>query len=245
VIGLKYEEKAYDELLDWQRKIRKRGNKFGRMSKNVQNKLNAMIPEKVHQVFSEAVKGMVQSVLSGSSLVFKKTFPEMFTLEEKEEKIKEQLDKYRKTATIEGAGTGAGGLLLGLADFPLLLSIKLKFLYDVARIYQYDLKNLEERIFLLMVFQLAFSSDEKRIETLNIIENWDTEKKRLTDLDWKRFQQEYRDYIDIVKMLQLVPGIGAAVGAYANYKLLDRLGETAIYAYRMRYFNQLKNIKAY
>jgi hypothetical protein len=245
VIGLKYEEKAYDELLDWQRKIRKRGNKFGRMSKNVQNKLNAMIPEKVHQVFSEAVKGMVQSVLSGSNLVFKKPFPEMFTLEEKEEKIKEQLDKYRKTATVEGAGTGAGGLLLGLADFPLLLSIKLKFLYDVARIYQYDLKNLEERIFLLMVFQLAFSSDEKRIETLNIIENWDTEKKRLTDLDWKRFQQEYRDYIDIVKMLQLVPGIGAAVGAYANYKLLDRLGETAIYAYRMRYFNQLKNIKAY
>lgn len=242
---MKYEEKAYDELLDWQRKIRKRGNKFGRMSKNVQNKLNAMIPEKVHQVFSEAVKGMVQSVLSGSNLVFKKTFPEMFTLEEKEEKIKEQLDKYRKTATVEGAGTGAGGLLLGLADFPLLLSIKLKFLYDVARIYQYDLKNLEERIFLLMVFQLAFSSDEKRIETLNIIENWDTEKKRLTDLDWKRFQQEYRDYIDIVKMLQLVPGIGAAVGAYANYKLLDRLGETAIYAYRMRYFNQLKNIKAY
>lgn len=242
---MKYEEKAYDELLDWQRKIRKRGNKFGRMSKNVQNKLNAMIPEKVHQVFSEAVKGMVQSVLSGSNLVFKKPFPEMFTLEEKEEKIKEQLDKYRKTATIEGAGTGAGGLLLGLADFPLLLSIKLKFLYDVARIYQYDLKNLEERIFLLMVFQLAFSSDEKRIETLNIIENWDTEKKRLTDLDWKRFQQEYRDYIDIVKMLQLVPGIGAAVGAYANYKLLDRLGETAIYAYRMRYFNQLKNIKAY
>lgn len=242
---MKYEEKAYDELLDWQRKIRKRGNKFGRMSKNVQNKLNAMIPEKVHQVFSEAVKGMVQSVLSGSNLVFKKTFPEMFTLEEKEEKIKEQLDKYRKTATIEGAGTGAGGLLLGLADFPLLLSIKLKFLYDVARIYQYDLKNLEERIFLLMVFQLAFSSDEKRIETLNIIENWDTEKKRLTDLDWKRFQQEYRDYIDIVKMLQLVPGIGSAVGAYANYKLLDRLGETAIYAYRMRYFNQLKNIKAY
>jgi hypothetical protein len=215
------------------------------MSKNVQNKLNAMIPEKVHQVFSEAVKGMVQSVLSGSNLVFKKPFPEMFTLEEKEEKIKEQLDKYRKTATVEGAGTGAGGLLLGLADFPLLLSIKLKFLYDVARIYQYDLKNLEERIFLLMVFQLAFSSDEKRIETLNIIENWDTEKKRLTDLDWKRFQQEYRDYIDIVKMLQLVPGIGAAVGAYANYKLLDRLGETAIYAYRMRYFNQLKNIKAY
>lgn len=242
---MKYEEKAYDELLDWQRKLRRRGNKFGRLSKNVQNKMNGMIPEKVHKALTEAIKGMVQTVLMGSNLVFKNNFPQMFTLEEKETKIREQLDIYRKTATVEGAGTGAGGLLLGLADFPLLLSIKLKFLYDVARIYQYDLKNYEERIFLLMVFQLAFSSDEKRIETLNIIENWDEEKKRFVDLDWQTFQQEYRDYIDLVKMLQLVPGIGAVVGAYANYKLLDRLGETAIYAYRMRYFNRLNNLNAY
>lgn len=242
---LEYEEKAYDELLDWQRKLRRKGNKFGRLSKNVQNKMNDMIPEKVHKALTEAIKGMVQTVLTGSNLVFKNSFPQLFTLEEKETKIKEQLDIYRKTATVEGAGTGAGGLLLGLADFPLLLSIKLKFLYDVARIYQYDLKNYEERIFLLMVFQLAFSSDEKRIETLNIIENWDEEKKRFVDLDWQAFQQEYRDYIDLVKMLQLVPGIGAVVGAYANYKLLDRLGETAIYAYRMRYFNRLNNLNAY
>jgi EcsC protein family len=35
-------------------------------------------------------------------------------------------------------------------------------------------------------------------------------------------------------MLQLVPGIGAAVGAYANYNLLDHLGETAKNAYRLR-----------
>ncbi len=28
---------------------------------------------------------------------------------------------------IEGAGTGAGGIFLGLSDFPLLLGIKVKF----------------------------------------------------------------------------------------------------------------------
>ena len=32
-----------------------------------------------------------------------------------------------KIAAAEGAGTGAGGILLGLADFPLLLGIKIKF----------------------------------------------------------------------------------------------------------------------
>ena len=53
-------------------------------------------------------------------------------------------------------------------------------------------------------------------------------------MDWRVFQQEYRDYIDLVKMLQLVPGIGAVVGAYANYNLMDQLAETAMNVYRMR-----------
>jgi len=51
---------------------------------------------------------------------------------------------------------------------------------------------------------------------------------------WREFQQEYRDYIDIAKLLQLVPGIGAVVGANANSKLMDKLGVTAMNAYRMR-----------
>lgn len=54
------------------------------------------------------------------------------------------------------------------------------------------------------------------------------------NFDWKTFQQEYRDYIDIAKMLQMVPEIGAVVGAYANYKLMDKLGNTAMNAYRLR-----------
>jgi hypothetical protein len=54
------------------------------------------------------------------------------------------------------------------------------------------------------------------------------------EMDWRKFQQEYRDYIDLVKMFQLVPGIGAFVGAYANNNLLKQLGETAMNAYRLR-----------
>ena len=62
---------------------------------------------------------------------------------------------------------------------------------------------------------------------MEIIENWEERKAALLELDWREFQQEYRDHIDFVKMLQLVPGIGAVIGAYANYTLLDQLGETA------------------
>ena len=56
--------------------------------------------------------------------------------------------------------------------------------------------------------------------------------------DWRTFQQEYRDYIDIAKLLQLVPGIGAAVGTVVNYRLTNKLGETAKNAYRLRWLSQ-------
>ena len=84
---------------------------------------------------------------------------------------------------VEGAGTGAGGILLGLADFPLLLSIKMKFLFEAAAVYGFNTKEYEERLFILHVFQLAFSSDEIRKETLKVMEHWDERKQVLVEMD--------------------------------------------------------------
>ena len=70
------------------------------------------------------------------------------------------------------------------------------------------------------------------------MENWDDASKKLPEdieqFDWRNFQQEYRDYIDLAKMAQLVPVIGAPVGIIANYSLIKKLGITAMNAYRMR-----------
>jgi hypothetical protein len=70
------------------------------------------------------------------------------------------------------------------------------------------------------------------------MERWEEFKNELPasidDFDWRTFQQEYRDYIDIAKLLQLIPGIGAAVGAYVNHRLTEKLGHNAMQAYRMR-----------
>ena len=60
----------------------------------------------------------------------------------------------------------------------------------------------------------------------------------LDAIDWRKFQQEYRDHIDLAKMAQLIPLIGAPVGAVVNYRLVDRLGDCAIGAYRMRWFEK-------
>jgi hypothetical protein len=72
------------------------------------------------------------------------------------------------------------------------------------------------------------------------MEHWDhyvnTLPSDINVFDWKTFQQEYRDYIDLAKLLQLIPGIGAVVGAYVNTKLMNKLSVTAMYAYHMREF---------
>jgi hypothetical protein len=232
-----YELKVYDEVQSWRMKTMKPSSLFNRVSKKAQNKINSMIPEKAHQVVTDAIKNMVKATLVGSNLTTKK--PQYgLSLSERDELFSEKLNTYRKTATVEGAGTGAGGIFLGLADFPLLLSIKMKFLFDVAAVYGFDTNHYEERLFILHVFQLAFSSDDKKRETFFVIDNWQEQKEKLVDIDWRVFQQEYRDYIDLVKLLQLIPGFGAIVGAYANYNLLGHLGETAMNAYRLRILSE-------
>ncbi|CAM5729190.1 hypothetical protein SAFG77S_11037 [Streptomyces afghaniensis] len=233
-----YEQRALKEVEEWKWKIQKRSSILNRVSKKAQNKINSYIPAKVHQTLTEAIKQMIQATLAGSNIIKKKN-PSIFrSLQGKDEELTKKISQFQKIAVVEGAGTGAGGILLGLADFPLLLSIKMNFLMEAAATYGYDTDQVEERIYLLYIFQLAFSSEEKRREVLKIIENWEEEKHRVATLNWQDLQQEYRDFIDFVKMLQLVPGIGAAVGAYANYNLMDQLGEAAKNVYRWRYFQE-------
>jgi hypothetical protein len=241
-----YEKTAKHELSLWQEKMIPRVPSLtNRIATNVQNKINKLIPEKAHQVITEAIRHMVQVVLAGSE--FTSTQPLLnASLEEREKLVRERINTYKKMAAVEGAGTGAGGFLLSLADFPLLLGLKMKLLYDIAGLYGLNIRDYQERVYILYIFQLAFSSQQKEEESYHKILKWTTPDRLLAvsmqEFDWRTFQQEYRDYIDLAKMLQLVPGIGAVIGAIANHQLVDKLGETAIQAYRLRWFHQAQNM---
>lgn len=238
-----YEAEAKEELERWLRKMEKSERMTSRFAKNVQNKFNRLIPEKIQQIFTTSIKKMVHATLIGSEYMTKMDKTTTESLEEREKQVRMIIEKYKKTAAIEGAGTGAGGILLGMADFPLLLTIKMKFLFDVATLYGYNVKDFQERLYILHIFQLAFSSEEKKKEVLTTVLHWDdyvknlpNEQTYLENIDWQSFQQEYRDHIDLIKMLQLIPGFGAIVGLAANYHFLDVLGEVAMNAYRLRFF---------
>lgn len=233
----KYEKEIYPELLKWQKEMMSRPSLFNKLSKGLQTKINTWIPEKVHAAITTTIKQMIRAVLFGATHTSSNPATDK-TLELKETGIEERIKNYRNTAAIEGGITGAGGLLLGLADFPLLLGIKLKLLFDIATMYGYDVKNYKERVYILHIFELAFSSHQHRKEVYLKMIDWDERSKKLPDdiekFDWRNFQQEYRDYIDLAKMAQLIPVIGAPVGVVVNYRLIKKLGITAMNSYRMR-----------
>ena len=235
-----YDVLAYAELATWQKKMLQSPSILNNLSKKIQTKINSWIPEKIHNAITVTIRQMIRSVLFGSkyttsSILLNTSFQEL------EEAVLRKIDIYRNTAAMEGGIIGAGGILLGLAEFPILVGIKLKLLFEIASLYGFDITNYKERVYLLNIFELTFSGDENRKKVYLKLIDWEIKSKDLPEnihqFDWRTFQQEYRDYIDLAKMAQLIPVIGAPIGAIVNYRLIKKLGFTAMNAYRMRLLN--------
>lgn len=235
-----YEEQVKIELEFWKREILKKESVLGKLANKVQTKINSYIPTKVHQTITATIKQMVKAVLFGSTYTTSASPDENISLLHREALVKSKIDSYCKTGAAEGGITGAGGFLMSMADFPILIGIKLKMLFEIAALYGYDIKDYRERLYILHIFQLAFSSTKGSQHVFNKIQNWDQQliimPENEDQFDWQTFQQEYRDYIDLAKLAQLLPVVGAAVGAVANYQLIKKLGKTAMMSYRLRLF---------
>jgi len=233
-----YEIAVRDELTRWQQAMQRPPTPFGKLSTRLQRRINRMIPDRVHNIVTAAIKNMTRAVLFGAEYLTRPP-AEGMTLTERDAAVARRIEFYRKAGAAEGGVTGAGGFVLAMADFPLLLSLKMKLLFEIAALYGYSVSDYRERVFILYVFQLAFSSQERRQAVYRHVADWSEHSRQLPEdinqFDWLTFQQEYRDYIDLAKMAQLIPGIGAAVGIVVNYKLLNQLGRTAMNAYRMRW----------
>ena len=232
-----YQQQIRSELAVWQKQMLRRPTVMNWLSKEVQTKVNTWIPEKVHRGITATIKQMIRGVLFGARHTTTKQAAGQ-TLREREAAIEQRIEMYKTTAAVEGGITGAGGFLLGLADFPILIGIKLKLLFDIASMYGFNVDDYKERVYILHIFELAFSSHQHRKNVYLKMVDWDQKSKQLPEdihqFDWRNFQQEYRDYIDLAKMAQLIPIIGAPVGVMVNSRLIKKLGHTAMNAYRMR-----------
>jgi hypothetical protein len=152
-----YEDQMKTELAIWQAEMKKSPSFVNRMSKDLQVRINRVIPEKVHKVITSAIETMTRGVLTGAGFT---TSPGVqgLDLAAREVHVMEKIKFYTNASTAEGAITGAGGILLGLADFPIWLTLKMKMLFEIAAQYGYSVDDYKERVFILYIFQITFSS---------------------------------------------------------------------------------------
>ncbi|WP_297800487.1 EcsC family protein [uncultured Brevundimonas sp.] len=234
-----YENKALAQALSWRTRQHKQPGLWDRSTRATQDKINNIIPEPVHKTVTAVMKQMTKAIMTGSGWIAGGPRTEG-TLEEREKAILDLMKTYRTTAGIEGAVAGAGGFVLAAADLPTLMAIKIKLLFEICAAYGFDSRDPAERLFILRIFHLAFASARQRPAALAALEASIPETDdEPVEIDWRRFQLEYRDYMDVAKLLQLLPVIGAPVGAVVNWRLTSRLAKTAVQAYRLRWFNEV------
>ncbi len=225
------------DLAAWRAAITKPPGPLSGLARKAQVKINQIIPEKVHAAITAAMEGMTKAILTGADFATGSPLHGL-SLNERRAKAAAAIDGWKKTASVEGGISGAGGFLLAAADFPLLIAIKIKLLFEIATLYGHDGTALDERLYILHIFELAFSDAPHRARVLASMDDWDARRAErpgsLEAFDWRAFQQQYRDHIDLAKLAQLLPVVGAPVGAIVNWRLVEHLGATAVMAYRMR-----------
>lgn len=234
-----YEDWARQEVARWRAEVLKPPGPLDRAARAVQGRINRIIPERVHATLTTVIEGLTRTLLTGADLTT--TSPLLgASLAERDRRALAAIEGYRATAAVEGGITGAGGFWMAMADFPALLTIKIKLLFDLCAVYGHEGDRFDERLYILALFQLAFSSPDHRAEVFHGLEDWDTRDHPVdyAHFDWRSFQREYRDYIDLAKLAQMIPVVGAPIGAVVNWRLTERLGDMAMNGYRMRWLSR-------
>ena len=97
--------------------MQKPPSRFGKLSTSIQQRINRFIPNRIHAVITATIKQMTRAVLFGAGYLTKVPV-EGKTLTQRDAAVARRIEFYKKTSAAEGGVTGAGGFLLGLADFP-------------------------------------------------------------------------------------------------------------------------------
>src|SRR5690606_37326950 len=99
-----YRKKVAIELAFWQHGMTRQQSVGGVWAKNIQHKLNNLIPEKVHQAVTFTIEKMVKGVLFGAQHTT--ASPDAgSTFQWREAYVRRLIDTYKKAASLEGAVT--------------------------------------------------------------------------------------------------------------------------------------------
>lgn len=157
------------------------------------------------------------------------------------DKAVEGITKNRKNiATVQGAGTGIGGIFTLSIDIPFLLGLQLKTLQDIAICYGYDPNDKKERLFIIKCLQFISSDIVRKQVILSQLSKFDqqdegTKREVLSEIQgWREVVLSYRDQFGWKKLFQMVPIAGLVFGAFINRSAINDIAEAGMMLYRKR-----------
>jgi hypothetical protein len=174
-------------------------------------------------------------------------------LEAADERAKQSLKWHVAYAAGEGGATGMAGFAGLAADIPALFGILIRQIQEIATCYGYDVDAVQEREYMLHILRTGFASNVKlKVEFLVSLKQFEQVllqvawKKMAEDLAAKHFGKtsllaaihHFAKTLGVQitkrKALQLIPVIGAVVGASLNGTLAHDVGKAAYMSYRRR-----------
>lgn len=158
-----------------------------------------------------------------------------------------------RCAVMEGGVTGATGWPGLIADVPLLFGISLRTIQQIAICYGYDITKDAEREYIVQILRVGSSGDIKakvefliglkQVEQVLLKVTWKKMNEALARKEISRlsllaairqFAKSLGIQITKRKALQLVPFVGALIGAAFNATFVNDVGRAAHMSYRRR-----------
>jgi hypothetical protein len=146
-------------------------------------------------------------------------------------------------ATIEGAVTGAGGVLTTLIDVPLLFVLSLRTVLRIGYCYGYALEGRQNRQYVLGVLVTAVSGSietrRQRLDRLHQVEDW-----LIEEAQEELLMEELTSFLFQLEIFEEVPGVGAISGGLLNLAFLRRVEQTSRRAFQERWLRDNGRVDA-
>lgn len=257
-----YERRAYEEVLRFLEREGEAPSLLDDVSRTVAAAVEVVTPEALVRSATAAVEDVLRLAVSGASAALRKDRivaelarrdPRLRSLERIRDGGLELLDEVawsithenRVAAALDGLGCGLGGPTLVLVDVPMLLLVNLNAVAAIATVYGFDPGKGAERDFLVALLaggapalrqRLALDPDADGAEGPDP-DGAGPEGPRdgRAALELHAAAAEIAARIARMKLLQIIPILGGAVGAGLNFHYTHGTTKTAVMAYRYRW----------
>jgi len=226
-----------------------------------------LIPEGVWETIGKAIEGFLVGMSSAAELVvnrdeIKERVKDFFDKDGNELKSADEAARHYWNwhiayAAAEGGTTGIPGLPGLIADVPLLCGICLRLIKIIGSCYCYDTTRPEEQEYVMHILRTGMAGDIKakmefqvtlkQIEQILLKVTWEKmheayARKEISRLSLlaaiKQFSKSLGIQLTKRKALQMVPVIGALVGASFNAALVNDVAWAAYMSYRRRWIKE-------